>query len=37
MIITTMVGAIALARTMPELAVRRAILDTVRNRLLESF
>lgn len=37
MIITAMVGAIALARTMPELAVRQAILDTVRNRLLESF
>jgi TetR/AcrR family transcriptional repressor of nem operon len=37
MIITAMVGAIALARTMPELAVRQAILDTVRNRLLEGF
>ena len=37
MIITAMVGAIALARTMPELAVRQAILDTVRDRLLESF
>jgi TetR/AcrR family transcriptional repressor of nem operon len=37
MIITTMVGTIAIARTMPELAVRQVILDTVRNRLLESF
>jgi hypothetical protein len=37
MIMTAMVGAIALARTMPELAVRQAILDTVRNRLLECF
>jgi TetR/AcrR family transcriptional regulator, transcriptional repressor for nem operon len=37
MIITSMVGAIAIARTMPELAVRQAILDTVRDRLLASF
>ena len=37
MIITSMVGTIALARTMPELAVRQAILDTVRDRLLASF
>ena len=37
MIITSMVGTIAIARTMPELAVRRAILDTVRDRLLASF
>jgi hypothetical protein len=34
MIITAMAGAIALAQTMPEFAVRQAILDTVRNRLL---
>jgi len=37
MIMTSMVGAIAIARTMPEQAVRQAILDTVRDRLLESF
>jgi TetR/AcrR family transcriptional repressor of nem operon len=37
MIITSMVGAIAIARTMPESAVRQAILDTVRDRLLASF
>jgi TetR/AcrR family transcriptional repressor of nem operon len=37
MIITSMVGTIAIARTMPELAVRQAILDTVRDRLLGSF
>jgi TetR/AcrR family transcriptional regulator, transcriptional repressor for nem operon len=37
MIITSMVGTIAIARTMPELAVRQAILDTVRDRLLASF
>ena len=37
MIITTMVGTIAIARTMPELAVRRTILNTVRDRLLASF
>jgi TetR/AcrR family transcriptional repressor of nem operon len=37
MIMTSMVGAIAIARTMPEIAVRRAIVDTVRERLLESF
>jgi TetR/AcrR family transcriptional repressor of nem operon len=37
MIMTSMVGAIAIARTMPELAVRQRILDTVRDRLLESF
>lgn len=37
MIMTSMVGAVAIARTMPELAVRRAILDSVRDRLLASF
>ncbi len=37
MIITSMVGAIAIARTMPELAVRQAILKTVRDRLLTSY
>lgn len=37
MIMTSMVGAIAIARTQPELAVRRAILDTVRDRLLGNF
>ncbi|HEX4756874.1 MAG TPA: TetR/AcrR family transcriptional regulator [Terracidiphilus sp.] len=37
MIITSMVGAIVIARTMPELAVRQAILETVRDRLLASF
>jgi TetR/AcrR family transcriptional repressor of nem operon len=37
MIITTMVGTIAIARTMPELAVRKAILNTVRDRLLASY
>lgn len=37
MIMTSMVGAIAIARTMPELTVRQTILDTVRDRLLTSF
>lgn len=37
MIMTSMVGTIAIARTMPEVAVRQAILDTIRGRLLESF
>jgi TetR/AcrR family transcriptional repressor of nem operon len=37
MILTSMVGTIAIARTMPELAVRQRILDTVRDRLLASF
>jgi TetR/AcrR family transcriptional regulator, transcriptional repressor for nem operon len=37
MIMTSMVGAVAIARTMPELAVRQAILNTVRDRLLASF
>ncbi len=37
MIFTSMVGTIAIARTMPELAVRQAILGTVRERLLASF
>jgi TetR/AcrR family transcriptional regulator, transcriptional repressor for nem operon len=36
-IMTSMVGAIAIARTMPELAGRQRILDTVRDRLLVSF
>jgi TetR/AcrR family transcriptional repressor of nem operon len=36
-IITSMVGTIAIARTMPELAVRQAILDTVCDRLLRAF
>jgi TetR/AcrR family transcriptional repressor of nem operon len=37
MIMTSMVGTIAIARTMPEVAVRQRILDEVRDRLLESF
>jgi TetR/AcrR family transcriptional regulator, transcriptional repressor for nem operon len=37
MIITSMVGTIAIARMMPELAVRQRILNTVRDRLLASF
>ena len=37
MIMTSMVGAIAIARTMPDLTVRQRILDTVRDRLLASF
>lgn len=37
MIMTSMVGAIVIARTMPEVAVRQAILDTVRDRLLATF
>ena len=37
MIITSMVGTIALARTMPELAVRQTILNTVRDRLFGTF
>ena len=37
MIMTSMVGAIAIARTMPALTVRQTILDTVRDRLLASF
>jgi TetR/AcrR family transcriptional regulator, transcriptional repressor for nem operon len=36
-IMTSMVGAIAIARTMPEFKVRQTILDTVRDRLLASF
>jgi hypothetical protein len=32
-----MVGAIAIARTMPDPAVRQRILNTVRDHLLESF
>ena len=37
MLMTSMSGAVALARTMPEQAVRQRILDTVRDRLLEGF
>lgn len=37
MILTSMVGAIVVARTMPEVGVRQAILNTVRDRLLASF
>lgn len=37
MIMTSMVGAIVIARTMPEVTVRQAILDTVRDRLLATF
>jgi TetR/AcrR family transcriptional regulator, transcriptional repressor for nem operon len=36
-LITSMVGAIAIARTMPEPAVRHRILDSVRDSLLASF
>ena len=36
-IMTSMVGAIAIARTMPEQSVRQAILDSVRDSLLASF
>lgn len=34
---SSMVGAIAIARTMPDAAVRQRILNTVRDHLLESF
>ena len=37
MIITSMVGTIAIARTMPDPAGRQTILNTVRDRLLASF
>lgn len=37
MLMTSMVGAISIARTMPDQAVRQAILNTVRDRLLASF
>lgn len=37
MLMTSMVGTITLARTMPDKAVRQAILDTVRDRLVASF
>jgi TetR/AcrR family transcriptional regulator, transcriptional repressor for nem operon len=37
MIVTSMVGTIAIARTMPDPAVRQTILNTVRDRLLETF
>jgi TetR/AcrR family transcriptional regulator, transcriptional repressor for nem operon len=37
MIVTPMVGTIAIARTMPDPAVRQRILNTVRDRLLETF
>jgi TetR/AcrR family transcriptional repressor of nem operon len=36
-IMSSMVGAIALARTMPDAALRQRILDQVRNHLLASF
>jgi len=36
-IITSMVGAIALARTMPDQAIRQRILNSVRDHLLASF
>jgi len=36
-IFPSMVGTIAIARTMPDPVVRRRILDTVRDRLVESF
>lgn len=36
-LMTSMIGAISLARTMPDVAVRERILDTVRERLLSSF
>jgi TetR/AcrR family transcriptional repressor of nem operon len=36
-LMTSMTGTIALARTMPEHQVRQAILDTVRDRLLVAF
>jgi TetR/AcrR family transcriptional regulator, transcriptional repressor for nem operon len=36
-IFSSMVGTVAIARTMPEVAVRERILDTVRDRLLEGF
>ena len=36
-IFSAMVGAIAIARTMPDPAVRQRILNTVRDHLLESF
>jgi TetR/AcrR family transcriptional repressor of nem operon len=37
MLITSMSGAVALARTFPEQAMRQRILDTVRDRLLKAF
>ena len=37
MLMTSMVGAIAIARTMPEVTLRQRILDTVRDGLLKSF
>jgi TetR/AcrR family transcriptional repressor of nem operon len=36
-IFSSMVGAVAIARTMPDAAVRQRILDTVRDHLLRSF
>lgn len=36
-ILSSMVGAIALARTMPDVAVRQRILDRVRDHLLATF
>lgn len=37
MLMTSMAGAVALARTMPEQTVRQTILSTVRDRLLKMF
>src|SRR5579862_476552 len=37
MILTSIVGAITIARTMPDAKVRQSILNAVRDRLLESF
>ena len=36
-IFSSIVGTVGIARTMPDLAVRQRILNTVRDRLLESF
>ena len=36
-IFSSMVGAVGIARTMPDIAVRQRILDTVRDQLLKSF
>ena len=37
MLMTSMVGTIALARTMPDQSVRQKILETVRDQLLKTF
>lgn len=37
MILSSIVGAIVIARTMPDIGVRQAILNTVRDRLLATF